>query len=77
MSKKRTRVRRVNARWAIEVAIAVIVLAGVLVAVSVTSASHSVQVAPTTVASALGWCSSPECGQANAPVTIEIYSDFQ
>jgi hypothetical protein len=77
MSKKQTRVRRVNARWAIWTAIAVIVLAGALIAASVISASHSTKVPPTTVASALSWCGGPECGQANAPVTIEIYSDFQ
>jgi hypothetical protein len=61
----------------IGIAIVVVVLVGVLVVASVTSASRAAQVSATPVASALGQCGSPECGQANAPVTIEIYSDFQ
>ncbi len=28
-------------------------------------------------AAALDKCGHPECGQANAPVTVEEYSDFQ
>jgi hypothetical protein len=77
MSKRRTRARPVNARWAVGIAVAVIVLAGVWIAISAATASHSAQAPPTTDASALSQCGGPECGQANAPVTIEIYSDFQ
>jgi protein-disulfide isomerase len=78
MSKKRTKIRRVDKRWVIAGVIAVVVLAGVLIIANVTFATPSASKVPATAApSAMDECGSPVCGQANAPVTIEIYSDFQ
>jgi hypothetical protein len=53
-------------------------MAGALIAASLTSArSSSTLASGTVIPSALGQCGGLTCGQANAPVTIEIYSDFQ
>jgi hypothetical protein len=74
MKRKRTRVRRLNARWILGGAAAALVLAGGLIVASLTPAKPAF--VPMT-SSALSSCGGPECGQPNAPVTIEIYSDFQ
>ncbi len=73
MTRKRARPRRRNyTPWIIlGVMIAAVVIVGVLVSVN-----QNAQATPP-VAGQLDKCGKPECGQANAPVTIEIYSDFQ
>ncbi len=77
MQKKRATARRNrNTGWIRAIAIAAIAIAIVLVAVSLTSAAKS-PVTVTTASSALSECGAPTCGQANAPVTIDIYADFQ
>jgi protein-disulfide isomerase len=53
-----------------------IAIAIVLVVVSLTSAAKS-PVTVTTASSALSECGGPTCGQATAPVTIDVYADFQ
>ncbi len=74
MRKRRRKTQRVNSRWVIGGAIAVIVVVVGLIAASLTSAkSPATAAAP----SALNECGGLECGQANAPVTIEVYADFQ
>jgi len=74
MRKKRRRAQRVNPRWVIGGIVAVIVVVVGLIAASLTSAKS----ATTAIASsALNECGGLECGQANAPVTIEVYADFQ
>jgi len=74
MRKRRTRVNRVNPRWIIGGIVAVIVVAVGLIAASLTSATSATNaITP----SALNECGGLECGQANAPVTIEVYADFQ
>jgi protein-disulfide isomerase len=78
VSKKRTKRRRVNSRWVVGGVLAVVVLTGILIATSVTFATSSTPRALTTTApSAMSECGNPVCGQTNAPVTIEVYSDFQ
>jgi protein-disulfide isomerase len=78
MSKKRIKTRRVDKKWVIAGVIAVVVLTGALIVANVTFATPSTSKAPVpTALSAMSECGSPVCGQANAPVTIEIYSDFQ
>jgi hypothetical protein len=74
MKKKRTRARRLNTAWILGSAVAAIVLAVGLIVASLASAKPAL--APMT-SSALNSCGGPECGQPNAPVTLEIYSDFQ
>lgn len=73
MTKRRTRSRGVNTRWVIGIAIAAICVAGILVALSL----RATPAPSAALSSALSQCGSPACGQANAPITIEIYSDFQ
>jgi hypothetical protein len=73
MTKRRTRSRGINTRWVIGIVIAAVCVAGILVALSLRSTSSP----PAALSSALSQCGKPTCGQANAPVTIEIYSDFQ
>ncbi len=72
-NKRQARARRNNTRWLIVVAGAAILVVAALILINVISMS------PTSAAGndALGQCGKPECGQANAPVTIEIYGDFQ
>jgi protein-disulfide isomerase len=78
MSKKRTKTHRANKRWVIAGVVAVVILASVLIVTSVTFATSATPKASTTNAlSAMSECGSSVCGQVNAPVTIEIYSDFQ
>jgi protein-disulfide isomerase len=78
MSKKRVKRRRVDPRWVAGGFVAMVILAGVLIVTSATSATSPTPKAVATAAtSAMGECGGPVCGQANAPVTIEIYSDFQ
>jgi len=80
MPRKRKRVQRQNVPLIVGGVIAAVVLLGVLIAGSLTSAaSEAVSAVPTgaiTAGTALE-CGSQECGQANAPVTIEVYADFQ
>jgi hypothetical protein len=73
MRKRHTRSRRVNTRWIIGIAVTAVCAAGILVALSLGSTPPP----SAALSSALSQCGSPACGQANAPVTIEIYSDFQ
>lgn len=78
MSKKRKSAQRKNTRWLVGGAVAVIVLAGALVVSSLVSAAARPTPAPSAAApSALDKCGGADCGQANAPVTIEVYADFQ
>ncbi len=82
MPPKRRRARRPttgpNMGWIAGGAIAVVVLAGILIAVSqFSAAARNSPPASTAAPSALDACGGLECGQANAPATIEIYSDFQ
>jgi len=79
MSKKRTRSRRIDRRWAFGGVIAAVLLLVALVVAGLTLSplqpvASSAAAVPT---STMSECGSPVCGQANAPVTIEIYSDFQ
>jgi hypothetical protein len=71
MRKRRNRILRVKNTWII--GIVAICVAGILVVVSLTSA----RVPSSTSYSALDKCGNPVCGSVNAPVTVEIYSDFQ
>ena len=75
MQKKRATAHRGNTGWIKTVAVAAIAIAIVLVVVSLTSAAKSP--ATVTTASALSQCGGPACGQTNAPVTIDVYADFQ
>lgn len=79
MSKKGTRLRRVDRRWAFGGVIAAVLLLVALVAASLTLSPLQplTSSAAAVLTSTMSECGSPECGQANAPVTIEIYSDFQ
>ena len=74
MRKRRKRAQRVNQRWIIGGLVAAIVVVAGLIAASLTFAKS-----PSTPAATfyLSECGGLECGQADAPVTIEIYSDFQ
>jgi len=74
MRKRRRRAQRVNPRWILGGLVAVVVVAVGLIAVSLTSAKSA---ATATASSALNECGGLACGQANAPVTIEVYADFQ
>ena len=76
MQKRRAIARRSNTRWIRTIAVVAIAVAIVLVVVSLTSAAKS-PVTVTTASSALSECGSPTCGQANAPITIDVYADFQ
>jgi protein-disulfide isomerase len=76
MQKRRAIARRKNTGWIRTIAVVAIAIAIVLVIVSLTSAAKS-PVTVTTASSALSECGSPTCGQANAPITIDIYADFQ
>jgi protein-disulfide isomerase len=76
MQKRRASARRKGTGWIRTIAVVAIAIAIVLVVVSLTSAAKS-PVTITTASSALSECGSPTCGQANAPVTIDIYADFQ
>jgi protein-disulfide isomerase len=76
MQKRRASARRKGTKWIRTIAVVAIAIAIVLVVVSLTSAAKS-PVTITTASSALSECGSPTCGQANAPVTIDIYADFQ
>ncbi len=79
--KRRIKQQKQDSRWLIYGGIAVVVLVGILVASSLISAAKpSPAAAPassTTTASSLDQCGKPDCGQPNAPVTIDIYADFQ
>jgi hypothetical protein len=76
MQKKRVKVHRKSTRWITAIVVAALAMAAVLVMTSLTSARSSA-ITVTSPSSALSECGGPMCGQANAPVTIEIYSDFQ
>ncbi len=77
MQKRRATARRQNKTgWIRAIAVMAIAIAIVLVVVSLTSAAKS-PVTVTTASSALSECGGPTCGQASAPVTIDIYADFQ
>ena len=76
MQKRRAIARRKSTEWIRTIAVVAIAIAIVLVVVSLTSAAKS-PVTVTTASSALSECGTPTCGQATAPVTIDIYADFQ
>jgi protein-disulfide isomerase len=78
MQKKRAIARRKNTStpWIKTIAVVAIAIAIVLVVVSLTSAAKS-PVTVATASSALSECGGPACGQTNAPVTIDVYADFQ
>jgi protein-disulfide isomerase len=76
MQKRRASAQRKGTKWIRTIAVVAIAIAIVLVVVSLTSAAKS-PVTITTASSVLSECGSPTCGQANAPVTIDIYADFQ
>jgi hypothetical protein len=67
---KRARPRSVNLTWIIGAAIAAVIVVAALIY------ANSSPVAPPTN-SVLAQCGQPTCGQANAPVTVDEYSDFQ
>ena len=77
MSKKRSRRARTASRtWLLGViAVAVLVVVGVIV-LNYSPAAPGVSAAPPPAAP-LDGCGSQTCGQPNAPVTIDIYADFQ
>ena len=79
MSMKRSkRSRRMDRRWIVVGVVAVVSLVVVLIAANWVLAPQSMASSAEPVpASALSECGGPSCGQADAPVTIEIYSDFQ
>ncbi len=77
MTSKRARSQRSRARsnnrlWIIGglVVLAVVVVGGLI------WANQSPPATPVT-GTALTSCGKPSCGQANAPVTVDEYSDFQ
>ncbi len=72
-NKKRTRVKRTNTGWLVGSALAAVLIVTALILINASSATPS-SAAP---ANALGQCGQPTCGSAKAPVTIEIYGDFQ
>jgi hypothetical protein len=73
MKQRRTRSQHKNTRWIVGVgAVAILIVAG-LIAASLTLNRPT----PVASSSVLSQCGTPACGQANAPVTIEVYSDFQ
>ncbi len=65
-----TRSRQKYLPWIIGGFVAAIIIVGALVI-----ANQSPVPAPTN--SVLAQCGQPSCGQANAPVTVDEYSDFQ
>ncbi|MCL4487702.1 MAG: hypothetical protein M1570_06175 [Chloroflexi bacterium] len=71
MPNKRSKRRPLSTRWLVVGAVAAVVLVGVLVGASLAATP------PPSTPTALNACGTPVCGQSNAPVTIEIYSDFQ
>ncbi len=79
MPKRVTRSRRIDRRWALGGIIAAMLLLVALVVAGLTLsplqpvASSAAAVSTSTMSE----CGSPVCGRANAPVTLEIYSDFQ
>lgn len=78
MSRRRARARGVNRRWVVGAVITVVIVVGVLIVVGTTMATSSSAKAPSAITpSAMDECGGPACGQANAPVTIEVYADFQ
>jgi protein-disulfide isomerase len=76
VSKRRKRAQQTSTRWLIVGAVVVIVLAGGSIVASAISAKPA-PVLTAAIPAPLDECGSSECGQANAPVTIEIYADFQ
>ena len=67
---KRTRARPNYLPWIIGGVVAAVIIVAALV-----WANSSPVPAPTN--SALAQCGQPTCGQANAPVTVDEYADFQ
>ncbi len=79
MATKRNRSRTVRQRRSLNLPL---IIGGVVVALLIVVALifANTQAAPsgtTAVNSDLAKCGQPTCGQANAPVTIDEYSDFQ
>ncbi len=69
-TRRKTRGRSRSTRWIIGIAAVAILAVAVVI---LTSQTNTAQQEPNN----MGSCGQPECGQANAPVTIEEYSDFQ
>jgi len=67
LPKKRQ--QRANPLWIVGLVVVAVALVAII--------AYANRPIPATTAEALGFCGQAECGQANAPVTIEIYSDFQ
>ncbi len=72
-NKKRSRVKHSNTRWLIGGGIAAVLVVAALILINTSSAAP----AASPSSNALGQCGQPTCGSAAAPVTIEIYGDFQ
>jgi protein-disulfide isomerase len=78
MARKRKRARQQDMRWIIAGAVVAVAVLGILIWGNQVSAARTPM--PTLAAAAptdLDKCGSPECGQADAPVTVEVYADFQ
>lgn len=73
MKKRRRGAQPKKMRWIVGVGMAAILVVAGLIAGSLMLNRPSAA----TSSSVLSQCGTPVCGQANAPVTIEIYSDFQ
>jgi hypothetical protein len=73
MKQRRTRAQHKNTSWIVGVGGAAILIVAGLVVASLTLNRPVPAASP----SVLNQCGTPICGQANAPVTIGIYSDFQ
>ncbi len=74
MKKKSMRKRTRNNRawiWIVTGLVAAVVVVAALILANQTTAT------PQPATTALTECGKPTCGQANAPVTVEEYSDFQ
>jgi len=69
---------RQQTRWLIGGVLIIIAVAAGLIALSLaTNRPSSAQASAAPMPSALDACGGPVCGQATAPVTIEVYADFQ
>ncbi len=72
MTRRNKRRRANNRVW-----IVVGIIAAALIVIALVLANQPNTVAALPAKTALTECGKPECGPANAPVTVDEYSDFQ
>ena len=79
MATKRTlrKRRRNTSTWIIGGIVVVALVAVIVIAMSGSSSTSASVVASPPPPAALDKCGSATCGNANAPVTIDVYADFQ